>query len=359
MNKIASLPQKFSSYHNPVDTVLKNFFDTRIVRAHRVHIRYELLWRELSRLAGRGGKRLRPNMTLLAYEAFGGKNIAHIVPIAAAQELLHTSLLAHDDIIDSAVTRRGGLNLSGVYDTEHYRSVTNPGVRRHYAESAALLGGDLLLATSSELMDEADVTAGSLRAAKEIFYRCIFEVAGGQLLDNEAAFLPHIHTSAEQIARYKTASYSFVCPLLIGATLAKASANTLKHLEAFALNAGIAFQLSDDVLGVFGNEKLTGKSTISDLREGKRTMLIEKFMGSANTSDIRLFQRYFGTPDLDEAEALTLRELLTTSGALPQTEEAMRHYTSAARIALGKLGLKPSYHKMFEQLLLRLTHRQT
>lgn len=355
---MSSLSQSFSEHDEAISAALGTFFDSSLARARRIHPRYELLWRELARVTQNGGKRLRPKITILAYHAFGGTDTTAIIPIAAAQEILHTSLLVHDDIIDRETTRRGELNVSGAYDRIHYQEIHESDSRRHYSDSAALLAGDLLLAATFRLMNSSPLPPIQLRAAEDIFYRIIFEVAAGQLMDTEMAFLSENPASALQVARYKTASYSFIGPLLIGATLAGADEESLTVLEHFALNLGIAYQLNDDLMGIFGDEAETGKSTSGDLREGKRTFLVEQFLSHGRPDDTALFRSLFGDPRLTHDDAHRLKTLIEQSGARAKTEAMIDEYIRRARETLPGLSISAESRHSFELLVEASTRRR-
>ena len=333
------------------------YFESSIERARAIHPRYELLWRELSRITQTGGKHLRPKATILAYQAFGGDNVDAVIPVAVAQEVLHVSLLIHDDIIDRELTRRGKLNISGIYLHDHYKDSRHPHQSRHHSDSTALLGGDLLLAMTFQLIHECPLAPDRIMAAQNILHRVVFEVAAGQLLDNEVVFLDEIDVPAELIARYKTASYSFIGPLLIGAALAGAEMASFEPLKQYAASLGIAYQLSDDLLGLFGKEEVTGKSTVGDLREGKRTYLIEQFFALSNTHDSALFSRSFGNPKMSISEANELKQLIQKSGAVEKTKEQIQTYVGHAYTALAQLTLSPDSHEKFKTLITLSTER--
>lgn len=347
---MSSLSQSFSEHDEAISAILATFFESSISSARSVHPRYELLWQELSRVAQNGGKRLRPKITILSYQAFGGSDTAAIIPVAAAQEILHASLLIHDDVIDRELYRRGELNITGAYEEKFYHEVTDARQRRHYSDSAALLGGDLLLAATFQLMDQCSLPLERLADAKNVLYSVVFEVAGGQLLDSEAIFIDEA-IPAETIARYKTASYSFIGPLLIGATLAGADKTSIDVLKEYAANLGIAYQLHDDLLGVFGNTAETGKSTSSDLREGKRTYIVEQFLAQSSEQDQELFWARFAQSDLTDTEADVLKSLLIQSGAKSRTETRLASYTQLAREALVQLNIDDRARADFELLI--------
>ncbi len=347
---MTSLHQSFSGYDAAINEVLGAFFENSIESAQAIHPRYKLLWEELGRVTQNGGKRLRPKITLLSYEAFGGTDISAVIPIAAALEILHSSLLIHDDIIDRELSRRGELNVAGAYESTHYKILDDTSQRRHYSDSAALLGGDLLLASTFQIVDKCTLPIDRINSAKEVLHEIIFEVAGGQLLDSET-ILAEDSTMAERIARYKTASYSFIGPLLIGAKLAGADDSSSEILREFAVNIGTAYQLHDDLLGIFGDETETGKSTIGDLREGKRTYLIEQFLQSPPTKQRSQFLDSFGNAQLNDSDAQMLKSLLIQSGAKAKTEQHIENYVVQAHDALERLTIDDASRHNFELLI--------
>lgn len=338
-----------------LDNYMKEFFVLSKSNASRIHPQYEVLWLELERVTMNGGKRIRPKMTLLSYGAHGGQDVSSLLPVAAALEVLHSSLLIHDDIIDRELSRRGGFNIAGAYDQTHYQK-TLAGERLHHSNSAALLGGDLLMTASLQLLSMSSFPVDRLAKARATMHRIIFEVAGGQLLDSEAAFLSDKRADTLTIARYKTASYSFVGPLLIGATLASETA-PLDELEIFATHLGIAYQLSDDLISTFGDESQTGKSTSSDLREGKFTHIVEGFLDTASDKNRTIFSSLFGQSDLSSTDIETLKELIKGSDAIARTEAVIDQHVGDARNALARLGMDNNYRNAFEELISRSVKR--
>lgn len=318
---------------------------------------YERLWKNLYTLIQSGGKRLRPQMTLLAYSAFGGKDIESIAPVAAAQELLHFSLLIHDDIIDRDYIRYGVANIAGQYKLTYSQFVAGKDDITHYSHSAAILAGDLMLSGAHQLIASCDLPGSAIATAQQLMSVGIFEVAGGELLDTELSFMPYKNGDALKIATYKTASYSFIAPLLTGARLAGASDEDIQVLRDYATALGIAYQLTDDILGVFGVEVETGKSTTGDIIEGKRTYLVEMALAAFSAADEAVFMRAFGNPDATTLEIEAAKRLLISSGARTKIEEKIADYTTTAQTSLGALSLPDEYHERFLQMTNRVTKR--
>jgi geranylgeranyl pyrophosphate synthase len=316
-------------------SVLDEYFNRHAARALEISPYYGTLWTEIARLVHAGGKKLRPKMTLMAYQAFGGTDTEKVLPIAAAQELLHVGLLIHDDIIDRDTIRYGVDNIDGGYRKLYETLVGEMGERTHYAQSAAMLAGDLLLTGAQQLMLESNIEPERIIEVQKILGTGIFEVIGGELIDTESAFREAGTISAETVARYKTASYSFITPLLIGAVLAGASNEDQARIREFAEAVGVAFQLRDDLIGVFGDEAVTGKSTTGDIREGKRSLLIEQFYLSADGQQKIEFEQHFGKSDITPERVERVRQLLIDSGARQNVETAISELEIKAHAALG------------------------
>lgn len=310
--------------------VLDEYLNRHAARALEISPYYGTLWTEITRLIHAGGKKLRPKMTLMAYQAFGGKDVEKILPIAAAQELLHVGLLIHDDIIDRDTIRYGVDTIDGSYRKLYELMVGEAGERAHYAQSAALLAGDLLLTGAQQLLLESEVDPTRILEVQKILGTGIFEVIGGELIDTESAFREAGSISAETVARFKTASYSFITPLLSGAVLAGASETDQVKVREFAEAVGVAFQLRDDLIGLFGDEAVTGKSTKGDIREGKRTYIVEQFYATADEGQKQRFKQYFGKPEVSDEGVEIVKQLMENSGARQKTEAAITQLEAKA-----------------------------
>lgn len=336
---------------------LHDFFERSIDTATKIDPSYRLLWETLYGLIRAGGKRLRPQMTLTAYEAFGGTEIEKMIPVAAAQELLHFSLLIHDDLIDRDYVRYGTLNVAGRYKAAYSKFLSDEREQVHFAHSAALLGGDLMLSGAHHLIASSTLSAAEKAVAQELLAISLFEVAGGELLDTESSFLPYTDGDALKIARYKTAGYSFASPLLTGARVAGIGDAEAETLHRFAIALGIAFQLVDDLLGVFGEEETTGKSTTSDIVEGKRTFMVEQAYQVMSIVEKDRFEKSFGNQEATPEEIESVKQLLVTTGAKAATEKAVSAYAREAKEALSELPLSSRHREEFERLIKKVTER--
>ncbi|MBM9466919.1 polyprenyl synthetase family protein [Nakamurella sp. YIM 132084] len=228
-----------------------------------------------------GGKRLRPRFLRCGWLAAGtGPEPAGLGTVAVGLELLQACALLHDDVIDRSDTRRGAPSTHRAVAGEH-AAAGLLGDGDHFGVSAALLLGDLALAWADDLFLEGSLAIGpaAVAAAAPVWQAMRTEVLGGQLLDLLVTAAPEgdpglAAADAMAVNRWKTAAYTVERPLHLGAALAGADPECVVALRRFGVDVGIAFQLRDDLLGVFGDPAVTGKPAGDDLREGKRTVLV-------------------------------------------------------------------------------------
>ena len=346
-------------YSADIERIIEDYLETSTKQAAELDPFYARLWQAVSSLIQAGGKRLRPKLTIMSYQAFGGKDAKLMLPIAAAQELLHAALLVHDDIIDRDYTRYGVANIAGQYKTHYSQHVSSADSQVHYAHSAAILAGDLLISGAYQLIASSQIADDDKLVAQQLLGQGIFRAAGGELLDTELSFMPHQANSALKVARYKTASYSFALPLLTGAVLAKTSSKDRQILTDFADAIGIAYQLTDDLLGTFGNEEETGKSTVSDITEGKRTFIIESAFELFSPADKEAFMATFGNINATPQEVESAKQLLLSSGAKAKAEAKIYEYDEEAKLSVAKLELEDHYRQSFLDIITSATKRSS
>jgi geranylgeranyl diphosphate synthase type I len=282
-----------------------------------------------------GGKRFRASFCYWGWNSVSARSttpendLAAVVSVAGALEIFHAAALIHDDIIDNSDTRRGAPAAHRRFETLH-RDSGWEGNGDPYGRAAAILLGDLLLGWSDELLDEglASAAPSSRLAARAEFVRMRTEVTAGQYLDilEERAWRSHPEgeqlSRAEQVLTYKSAKYSVESPLAIGALLAGGSDDQVKALRAFGLPLGIAFQLRDDLLGVFGDAAVTGKPSGDDLLEGKRTVLVALARTVLPPTARRIFDELLGDPAMTADQISSLQATIRESGAVEKVDRA-------------------------------------
>lgn len=304
---------------------LEKQFALRIKEAAAMHSSYASLWTETARVVTHGGKRLRPYLVMIGC----GRYTTAAIPIAAAQELLHAAMLIHDDIIDRDNLRRGEPNINGAYLTR-YTPYLSPESAQHYAHGAGILAGDLLLSEAYRYITEFTVTSDVTARLVKTMHTSIFTVVGGELMDVEASFMHDASFDPIMISRYKTASYSCIGPLLAGAYWAGASPDLLEKLTEFGTYTGIAFQLQDDLLNVFGDENKTGKPILADLREGKATYLMQAYTATLDETALAHFRTIFGNQYASNDELATLKAAIAATDAVAKTEALIHEYFEKA-----------------------------
>lgn len=294
-----------------------------------------------------GGKRLRGRFCIAGWSAVeeysgrAGALPAAVVTASAALEVFHAAALVHDDLIDNSDTRRGRPSTHRALEAAH-RVAGWTGDAAAFGRSAAILLGDLLVAWSDDLFEEglAGIPAERAVAARSEYATMRREVTLGQFLDvaEESAFLSEPddrHADrALRVASLKSARYSVQQPLAVGAALAGADAAQTAALAAFGHPLGMAFQLRDDVLGVFGDERETGKPSGDDLREGKRTVLIAFTREALPATSRRLIDELVGDTSLDADQIASLQRTIADSGALERVEQLIARYAHEADRAL-------------------------
>jgi geranylgeranyl diphosphate synthase type I len=310
-----------------------------------------------------GGKRFRALFCYWGWQAVAGipssespmddesasRDLPGVLMSASALELFHAAALVHDDIMDRSDTRRGAPAAHRRFEQMHTDGGW-AGNAEAYGQSSALLLGDLLLGWSDELLGRgiAILPRPSALAARREFMTMRTEVMAGQFLDihDESAWASYPESKAldraQRVLIYKSAKYSVEAPLAVGASLGAGSEEQIAALRAFGLPLGVAFQLRDDVLGIFGDPELTGKPAGDDLREGKRTAIIavarEKLSASANA----ILDELLGDPDLTTDQVNMIRSTLQDSGAVDQIEKVITRNLDRACEAIEHADLAPT-----------------
>ncbi|MDQ0641964.1 geranylgeranyl diphosphate synthase type I [Microbacterium murale] len=293
----------------------------------------------------RGGKRLRARFCHTGWRAvahFSARDAVEtdaLWDLCAALEIFQSAALVHDDLIDNSDTRRGGPAAHRSLEQQH-RTLAWAGDAESFGRAGAILLGDLLVAWSDDLLEQGLADAAHASQVRREYARMRRDVTTGQFLDIAEESAWQVNPIAEhadralRVVSLKSARYSIEQPLLLGALLAGADESQQAALRRFGHPVGMAFQLRDDVLGVFGDQSLTGKPTGDDLREGKRTVLIAFTREHLDASARRLLDELLGDPMLSADQVSALQATITGSGALARVEELIDSYAQQADRAL-------------------------
>lgn len=304
-----------------------------------------------------GGKRLRPAFCWWGYRGAGGPDTEEALRAAAALEFLQACALIHDDVMDGSDTRRGMPSAHHRFAMLH-RGSEWLGSPEAFGVGAAILLGDLCLSWADELLLTSGVPAAHLGAAKRVYDEMRTELMAGQYLDLlEQARGGGSVERAMRVVRFKSAKYTIERPLHMGAALAGAGPDVMAAYSGYGLPLGEAFQLRDDVLGVFGDPGETGKPAGDDLREGKRTVLIATAMDRATPAQAAQIRRHLGDPGLDATGVALLREVISETGALAHAEALITSLTDQALAALDSVDLQTPAPEVLTGLAYAATRR--
>ena len=317
-----------------------------------------------------GGKRLRPAFAYWGFVGAGGRDEdvgrpGAVVSVAASLELFQAAALIHDDVMDASDTRRGMPAVHRQFAALH-RGQGWSGDAEHFGAAGAILAGDLCLSWSDEVLTGAGLRPDALARTKPVFDRMRTQLMGGQYLDMLAQAVPlgtgeAAHAEALARARrvicFKSAKYSIEHPLLIGAALAGADEGVAAAYSAYGLPLGEAFQLRDDVLGVFGDPEATGKPAGDDLREGKRTVLVVLALEQADAAQASALREGLGDPALDPAGVDHLRAVIRETGALDRVEGMIVEAAALSRDALADAPVTETARRALADLVEAATAR--
>jgi geranylgeranyl diphosphate synthase type I len=295
---------------------------------------------------GHGGKRLRAAFCLWGARAAAGPRaeVPGVTAAAGALELFHLAALVHDDVMDRSERRRGGPTVHRAYADRH-GAEGYEGDARTFGDGVAVLVGDLCLTWSDDLLGVAQAEAARLRPARarearRVWQEMRLQVIAGQYLDLLGQARPDSGSAdAHRVLTYKSAKYTVEHPLLLGAALGGADPELLEQLSRFGCGVGEAFQLRDDVLGLFGDPQQTGKPVSDDVREGKRTLLITSAEESASAEQRRVLTRHLGDPDGGAEGLRAVREVVSDTGALALVEGRIEERITRAHDVLAAMPL--------------------
>lgn len=324
-------------YKKRLDPFLKEYFVEKKRQAQKIDPLAVQTVEVIEKFVLSGGKRIRPALVYYGYLAAGGKDGEDIIKASMAIELAHAFLLIHDDIIDRDSRRH---NIATVHETyriwgEELNLDENDAA--HFGNAMAIVVGDIAYSMANEVLYDASFEDGTILAALKKIQEIVYRTLPGEMLD----ILMEARGTAteEEIMRMhegKTARYTFEGPLHLGVTLAgkKEDTQLLEALSAYSLSVGKAFQLRDDILGIFGDEKKLGKSVGADIIEGKQTLLIIKALEFGAKEQKRDIGKFLGKKDLTLSELEIFRNIIKETGSLSYSQRLSEKLVVEALFAL-------------------------
>ena len=347
-----SEPLGLAEFKIKLDLVLDELYAQKVIAAGEVDEEYAELLGQIRKFIARGGKRLRPYLAYLVYRGYGGRDEDSILHVAAALELYHNAWLIHDDIIDRDIVRYGGLNVAGSY-LERF-SISHPASEaRHLGDSMALIAGDVNIIIAAEQILTSRFTDSLKLMVLARAQKLNFELAGGQQLDVLIPTFPLEEVTTERllkVCQYKTATYTFDAPLQIGAILAGKDQSVIERISKVGIPMGIAFQLADDLLGTFGDENKLGKPVLTDLREGKRTLLVLYALEAADEKQLATLNAAIGNPKAGYRHLEQVRIIMEATKARQRVESMAQSQMEIALSQLDNLGLSKSANEELRRL---------
>lgn len=346
-----------------VEDALRQFFHSKAPIVEAVGGGYREAVTALESFVLRGGKRVRPSFAWSGWLGAGGDpagpHADAVLRACSALELVQAGALIHDDIIDASTTRRGfptvHVDYAGLHRDNGWR-----GGSEEFGQAVAILLGDLALVWADDMVREAGLDHAAATRLGPVWSDMRTEVLGGQYLDiaGEVAADESVE-AATRVNRFKTAAYTIERPLHLGAVLAGAGDELIDAYRRFGTDIGLAFQLRDDLLGVFGDPEVTGKPSGDDLRAGKRTVLYALALEAADADDpvaAATLREAIGT-DLSDAQVQQVRGLLIEVGAVDEVEKQIADLTERAFTALDSSGATDAGAALLREAALAATRR--
>ncbi len=305
------------------------------------------------------GKRFRPLFAIVGYLGTGAELSPEVFSALSSVELVHVCALIHDDVMDVSDTRRGAPAIHKHFEALHTKNSFS-GSAEQFGIASAILLGDLALVWAAKMLHESKIAPDQIISSLPIFDEMQVELMAGQYLDvHEQALASESVERSLRVARYKSGKYSIERPLHFGAALAHKNPEQIYPIySAYGIPLGEAFQLRDDMLGVFGDSAETGKPAGDDLREGKRTVMMAMTHELATSAQRATIKELFGRADLTPADIQTLRAIIVDTGAQARAEELISELTDEAIAAIENPLISPIAQDLLHQMAMIATKRR-
>jgi len=347
-----------NSLRNETEGALAEFVKGKTEKLNKIDDFLEPIAKSLSEYILAGGKRFRPIFAYLGFLGAGGVANPKIARAFAALELVHVCALIHDDLMDGSDTRRNRESIHRQFQ-KHHDELKYLGSAANYGASVAILLGDLSLAWSDELIFLSGISQAQHYLALPIFHEMREELMAGQYLDVlESVRGDSDKIRSSKIARLKSGKYSIERPLQFGAALAGANSTLLADFSNFGLALGEAFQLRDDLLGIFGEPSVTGKPSGDDIREGKRTLLIALTLEMCSEKERKLLERSLGEKSLDNSQIADIQELISRCGAGGECERLISALFNEAMANLDRSDCREEIKGLLKEMAEATTQRE-
>lgn len=333
--------EQLKNFKKELDQELEKYLSEKISEAEKIAPDAKALQEHIFDLTLRGGKRIRAALMYYSYIAHSGLNLQEALRASMAMEMSETFLLTHDDIIDNGSLRRGRTTIHTDYEEISKKRFPGKIDPKHFGISMAIMAGDSACAISNQIIAHLNFPSETrIRAIQEL-NNTYLTVIYGESLDVISELEDNVKKDEILlIDELKTASYTFNAPLKLGAILAGASEDQIKCLEKYTIPLGIAFQIQDDIIGMFGTEEKLGKPVASDLIEGKRTLLILDSLEIATEKQKNIIEKNLGNKKVTAQDLEDVRKVIIETGALEKSKKLAQKLVTQAYEALDKCDLK-------------------
>jgi len=340
----------FLPYIQEIDRFLALYFHSKKRESSKITPVAAETWEKLENFI-KGGKKVRGGLVRLGYECFQKADSEKILPASAAMEITHGALLVHDDIIDASDFRHHQPTVHKQYEKKYRQKKYLKGKVSHYGTSMGIIVGIEGYYGAIELLVHSQFSEKNKVAAIKEFCKFIMETGYGEALDVDAGYRLKVRQKEVlTIHTYKTAQYTLVGPLKIGGFLAGASPRQIKKFEDYGLPIGIAFQLQDDILGMFGTEKELGKPVGDDLKEGKNTLLYTQALKKANSRQRKQLMSLWGRQSATLKEVTAAQKIIEETGSLVYSQHLARKLVERGKKAIPGLTPKKELQEVFHSL---------
>lgn len=352
---------------NEIEKELSKFFNDKTKQVKSKEKPKELLGmiENLKEFVLSGGKRIRPIFFCYGHLIAGGEKKEDIIKTAVSIELIHSYFLIHDDIIDKDNFRHNDLSMHCKYKKEyenkfkHWKSKNSRKKSQsggsfreeHFGVSMAVLMGDFASSLGYEVLACSNFPPNLKIKAVEKLNQIISNTITGEVIDIVLAGYPNTNINEViKMQEYKTAKYTIEGPLHLGAILAGADEKFLKSISEFAIPLGIAFQIQDDIIGVFGNKERIGKPVGADIKEGKKTLLLIKTFERADKEQLKILSESIGNKNINLNEINAVREIIKKTGSLEYSLEKIKELIELSKARIEEMEISEKY----KERLLRL-----
>lgn len=331
--------ENLKRYKERLDFFLKEYFIEKIDEAKKIDPLAVQTAEMIRDFVLSGGKRIRPALVYYGYLAAGGSDNENIVKASMSIELAHIFLLIHDDIIDRDNMRHNSPTVHEKYRAWGEELKLNKNEAEHFGNSMAIVAGDVVYSMANEIIYTSDFSPKIILSALKKIQKIVYRTIPGEMLD---ILMEAKKTATEdEIMRMyegKTARYTFEGPLHLGVALAGKGDDEklLKTFTKYSLLAGKAFQLQDDILGIFGDQQKIGKTVGADVIEGKQTLLFIKALELGNPEQRKKIKQFFGKKDLDLSELKIFRRIIKDTGSLKYSQDLSSDLIEKALVTLEK-----------------------